>query len=602
MKATVVLTWVKTMGEMYGDSMVQKLAEKAQIKDDELHSPLSDVPDEKVDLLIKYVSQETGDPPDKIWRRLGEKNISTFSKWFPSFFEQRKLRPFLIMMDKVHEILTKMIPGARPPRLIILSETPHEVVMRYESHRKMYDYFLGLLEGSRNFFKEKMEIEKMNEGSENGRNYMTVKLKFDAPSYSEKRFLSNILLSFGFLRNISAKLAAATFAVCAAGAFAVASATPLNAIVLAIAVSMAVYFFSSLLLLPIRDIRQEIRALSKLHFQDMPKIKTMDVLEDLIGDINAVKRSFQDDLLFLKGGTDDLSNFTTYFTQVAQRMKMISDEISRVVEEVANGAVQQAEETESAVNTLDSNINGLNSISQREEESKVLLAESAEHSRQVSEEVARAISGIEDALKNFEYIRVQSEELSKNATAIMEIVNTVERIADQTNLLSLNAAIEAARAGEAGRGFAVVAHEVRALADEAKLAVKKISQSLQDFSGDVLALAQQFARQFEKLKNSGESLNKAGQSVALSNRRTAEVTDAVVSLVEQLNAETAKIKNVVDNLHSLAAIAEENSASTEEMSASITDYSARIKELTDYIARLEKLSLKFKDQLKKYIV
>jgi uroporphyrinogen-III decarboxylase len=37
---------------------------------------------------------------------------------------------------------------------------------------------------------------------------------------------------------------------------------------------------------------------------------------------------------------------------------------SRVVEEVAQSAVQQAEETESAVNTLDSNINGLNFISQ----------------------------------------------------------------------------------------------------------------------------------------------------------------------------------------------------------------------------------------------
>ncbi|MDI3480608.1 MAG: methyl-accepting chemotaxis protein [Tepidanaerobacteraceae bacterium] len=602
MKATVVLTWVKTMGEMYGDDLVQRLVEEVQIKTEDLHSPLSDVPDEKVNLLIDAVSRETGNPPDKIWKKLGEKNISTFSKWFPSFFEHRKLRPFLVMMDKVHEILTKMIPGAGPPRLFIVSETPYEVVMRYESHRKMYDYFLGLLEGSRNFFKEKMEIEKIEQGSRDGRNFMTVRLRFETPYYSEKKFLTNILLSFGFLRSIAAKIALATFVITGAGAFLAAGAAPLEAIILAVLVSMLVYIISSLLLLPIRDIRQEIQALSKLQFQEMPRIKSMDVFEDIIGDINTAKKSFQDDLLFLKGGTDDLSNFTTYFNQVAQQMKNISDEISRVVEEVANGAVQQAEETESAVNTLDSNINGLNLISQKEEQSKVLLAESAEHAKQVSEEVARAISGIEDALKNFEYIRVQSEELAKSATAIMEIVNTVERIADQTNLLSLNAAIEAARAGETGRGFAVVANEVRALADEAKLAVKKISQSLQDFSGKVLTLAQHFSKQFEKLKSSGESLNKAGKSMALSNQRAEEVTNAVVDLVEQLNAENMKIRNVVDNLHSLAAIAEENSASSEEMSASISDYSARIKELTDYIARLEKLSLKFKDQLKKYII
>jgi methyl-accepting chemotaxis protein len=58
----------------------------------------------------------------------------------------------------------------------------------------------------------------------------------------------------------------------------------------------------------------------------------------------------------------------------------------------------------------------------------------------------------------------------------------------------------------------------------------------------------------------------------------------------------------VDNLHSLAAIAEENSASSEEMSASITDYSGRIKELTGYIAGLKDLSEKFRNQLKKYAI
>lgn len=275
---------------------------------------------------------------------------------------------------------------------------------------------------------------------------------------------------------------------------------------------------------------------------------------------------------------------------------------SQVVAEVAQSAVQQAEETESAVNTLDSNINGLNFISQKEEEGKNLLAESTEHALMVSDEVSRAIQGIEDTLKDFEYIKQQSEELAQSAGEIMEIVNTVERIADQTNLLSLNAAIEAARAGESGRGFAVVANEVRTLADESKLAVKKISKNLQDFSGKVTVLSDHFVKQFEKLKSSSESLNKAGKSTALSSQRTGEVTTAVVTLIEQLNSETVKIKNVVDNLHSLAAIAEENSASSEEMSASITDYSGRIKELTGYIAGLKDLSEKFRNQLKKYAI
>ncbi|HHW03886.1 MAG TPA: chemotaxis protein [Thermoanaerobacterales bacterium] len=602
MKATVVHTWVKTLEELYGENLVQKHVSTAEIGPEELYSPLSDIPDEKVYTMIKSVSNEVGESTDIIWKKIGKKNIATFSKWFPSFFDNRRLRTFLVMMDKVHQILTKMIPGARPPRLLIVDETPFEITMRYESHRKMYNYFLGLLEGSREFFKEEMEIEKIDEGAREGRNYMTVRLKFASPSYSEKRFLPNILLSFGFLRSIAAKLAAVTFiitgiiATISTGSDLIATAS------ISIPAAASVYIFSHLLLLPLKNIKQKIHSISRLQFHDSFRIKTGDVFEELMEEINAAQISLQEDLLFLKGGTDDLTNFTGYFTQVAEKMKRISDEISQVVEEVAQGAVQQAEETESAVNTLDSNINGLNLISQKEEESKVLLAESTEHVQKVSEEVYRAILGIEEAMKNFEYIKVQSEELAQSAGAIMEIVNTVERIADQTNLLSLNAAIEAARAGESGRGFAVVANEVRTLADESKLAVKKISQNLQDFSGKALTLAQHFAMQFEKLKSSGESLNKAGRSTTLSSQRTGEVTKAVVALIEQLNTETAKIKNVVDNLHSLAAIAEENSASSEEMSASITDYSTRIKELTGYIAGLEGLSKKFRDQLKKYAI
>ncbi|SHK58039.1 hypothetical protein [Paramaledivibacter caminithermalis] len=86
-------------------------------------------------------------------------------------------------------------------------------------------------------------------------------------------------------------------------------------------------------------------------------------------------------------------------------------------------------------------------------------------------------------------------------------------------------------------------------------------------------------------------------------KRTIKITNVsngIVELVDKLTYETKKISEVFENIHSLAAIAEENSASSEEMSASVTEYSHKITELLDYVEQLEGLTLNLKAELKKY--
>ncbi len=77
------------------------------------------------------------------------------------------------------------------------------------------------------------------------------------------------------------------------------------------------------------------------------------------------------------------------------------------------------------------------------------------------------------------YQQIETEEeivnsLVKKSSDISEAITVIDQIAFQTNILSLNAAVEAATAGEAGKGFAVVAQEVRNLATRSADAAKTI--------------------------------------------------------------------------------------------------------------------------------
>jgi len=140
------------------------------------------------------------------------------------------------------------------------------------------------------------------------------------------------------------------------------------------------------------------------------------------------------------------------------------------------------------------------------------------------------------------------ESLGARSDQIGDIVGTIEDIADQTNLLALNAAIEAARAGEQGRGFAVVADEVRALAERTTKATKEISDMIKTIQNETKGAVIAMEEGVKEVENGTAEAAKSGE--------------ALQAILEQINSVNMQVSQI-------ATAAEEQTATTSEISSNI---------------------------------
>lgn len=602
MKGTIVSTWLNSLREIFKNDIVDAAIQSVHWDKDRIITPLEDIPDEEIFAVFTHVSKLSNMPTTEIWRKVGRQNIYSFHKWFPSYFERHSLKGFLMMMDDVHTQLTSLIKGATPPRLIAKDLGGNEFEITYISKRGLFDYFLGLLEGSSKFFNEKLEFNILEKGThQDGRKMLRVHIKAEKSPDTIKNVTSSKLLGFGFLKALPLKISIVPSIITfLALTFLSKDSGIVNNILISLITLATTYIVSLIATSPIKTINNEIEKLKEYDFASKTTLLTNDTVGEMMEHLNEAKEILKKDFLFLKGGTDDMTKFVQHFTEIAQTMRVFSDSIASVVNEVALGALHQAEETGDAVFQLDEYVTRLTKIVAEETDSKNQLEDATKGLQRSFHEIKQATILINDVKDNFSDVNIQGREISSQASKIMEISSTVEAIAEQTNLLALNAAIEAARAGESGRGFTVVAEEIRKLAENSKHSVGEINNNLIFFIRQIENLVQKIQSQYDQLETSNATLEKVTINNQASTDKIFDVSNVIVRLIDELSSETQRINGVIENIHSLASIAEENSAASQEMSANVTQYTEKVSDLSDNISLFETLINNFKNALKKY--
>lgn len=597
MKGTVVATWLRTCRKIYDKSVVEKAMSSVGWKSSRIFSPADNVDDNEVRNVIEYIAKAQGIPVNELWRKIGQDNINSFFNDFPAFFQHENLYSFLKSLFDIHVEMVKKFPGAKPPIVNIEPISSNKAIFSYNSKREMYDYFLGLLEGSAEFFKEKITYRIM----EQGQGILKLEITFDKDIFFKKTYKFNKLLSFGGIKSIPLKIGMVTAVVSAlVNIPLIGTDHILKYILTSIVPSVTTFIAISMILRPRKIIEQEIRRINTSDYTEDGEIVTGDFFEEIYNLLKQHRKVVRADFVGFKGVTDEMNTFVRNINNISDSMMRTSEEISGVVEQVADGAVSQAENTQNAASILNGNIETLKSIVESENDNKKELETALEKINNSYKNVENTSKNIVDTLEKFNEVKNKGIELEEKANNITSIVSIVCQISEQTNLLALNASIEAARAGEAGRGFSVVAEEVRKLAEETQDAVEDINSNLAQFVNEINILVDKIEIQYGVLQNETSNLENV-RAISLDATKSVQIVAAsMIKTINELDKEANSISEIYDNIESLSAIAEENSASSEEVSANVSNYTNEIRNLIESISQFKKLTEEFKVQLSTY--
>jgi len=323
---------------------------------------------------------------------------------------------------------------------------------------------------------------------------------------------------------------------------------------------------------------------------DEKSLKRKDEIGNICRAINTLKAELLDIITNVKTQSGALSDDSAVLRDKTETSSDHIMQVERAVEEIAQGAGNQAEETQSATENI---IVMGNMIEETANEIDV-LNENAKQIKTLGQTAAGTLQNLQQinqkTKESIDVIYEQTNTTNTSAQKIKEATALITDIAEETNLLSLNASIEAARAGEQGRGFAVVASQIQKLAEQSNESARQIEEIITLLLTDSEKAVETMEEVKEIMESQSENVLKTDEQVKQVLGQVDQSIEAIGRIAQKTNKINEARVSVTDTVQNLTAVAEENAASTEESAASVNQVSEIIHEIADNAKMLKEIA------------
>lgn len=326
-----------------------------------------------------------------------------------------------------------------------------------------------------------------------------------------------------------------------------------------------------------------------------------DELGAMVRNTNIAMDSFRSSMLSVKDTTDAVESGSTDMKEKTENAVNANEQVATAIGNVAAEVSQQA-------SAVDQMIENVASLADAGKAVSTAVEEALQYMKQLDGNSADMKAKMESMSEESAHMDVNVQEISekidvtsKGIQEMETILGSIEEIASETNLLALNASIEAARAGDAGRGFAVVADSIKGLSEntsnELENIRKIISTLVENFKEcekciELVVKSNQSST--ESTKDVIESFRIINNDVVSTNEKLTVVHETDEKMMKDIMEIDSQVKVIGQAAESNAAATQEITASSEELTALLTNISSTCNSMTGYADNLVKDMNQFK--------